>query len=74
MDEVTRMRLRERAREQGKLYPLIFARWHRQFPRDDDRDPREPRPCYGCDQTFAWRGYQGLCGWCYEARLSKATA
>lgn len=47
-----------------------FTRWRRRFPGAPDTDPREggAGPCAGdgC-QTFAWYGYGGLCGWCWEA-------
>jgi hypothetical protein len=48
----------------------VFSRWRRRFPdlNATDPDPRDERPCVGVDcQTFAWRGYDGLCGWCHEA-------
>lgn len=32
-------------------------------------DPRVDAPCTACEQTFAWEGFDGLCGWCYEERL-----
>ena len=49
----------------------VFTRWEEAFPAEaaTDRDPRGPYPCQGdgC-QTFEWRGYDGLCGWCHEQR------
>lgn len=49
----------------------VFDLWRRRFPDDDDTQAIDPRvdgdgPCRSCLQTFAWRGYDGLCGWCFE--------
>jgi hypothetical protein len=47
----------------------VFERWAIRFPEEAalDPDPRvtfgEGGPCCECEQTFAWRGYDGLCGW-----------
>jgi len=49
----------------------VFTRWEELFPAEasTDRDPRGRYLCRGdgC-QTFEWRGYAGLCGWCREGR------
>jgi len=49
----------------------VFTRWEESVPAEaaTDRDPRGRYPCKGdgC-QTFEWRGYAGLCGWCQEQR------
>jgi hypothetical protein len=29
-------------------------------------DPRARSICQECERAFAWRGYEPLCGWCYE--------
>jgi hypothetical protein len=52
------------------VYPdNVFERWRVRFPDDPDQeDPREPRVC-ACGQTFTWRGYDGLCGWCEWDRI-----
>lgn len=50
----------------------VLARWRRRFPEEAERDPDpqvnfgEGGPCRDCGQTFAWRGYEGLCGWCHD--------
>lgn len=57
----------------------VFARWRVRHPEEArrDDDPRSHEPCNGRDcQTFAWRGYEGLCGWCFEeeeASINEAT-
>jgi len=48
----------------------VFDRWERRFPEAAARN-RDPRGrsggiCRECGTTFAWFGYDGLCGWCYE--------
>jgi hypothetical protein len=50
----------------------VFARWRLRCPAEAEADP-DPRvrfgeggPCRECSTTFGWRGYDGLCGWCYE--------
>lgn len=45
-----------------------FTRWAARFPYRSarDSDPRETAPCACCGTTFAWHGYDGLCGWCFE--------
>ena len=45
-----------------------FTRWAERFPYQNaqDPDPREGPVCMACGQTFAWYGYEGLCGWCFE--------
>jgi hypothetical protein len=50
------------------VYPdNVYERWQIRFPEEAEIDP-DPRflcgPCRDCGQTFAWRGYDGLCGWC----------
>lgn len=52
----------------------VFTRWAKRFPLDDieDWDPREGQPCSECGTTFAWYGYDGLCGWCWEDRNESA--
>jgi hypothetical protein len=47
----------------------VFDRWVARFPHEAaiDRDPRGPMPCEGNScQTFAWKGYEPFCGWCFE--------
>jgi len=29
-------------------------------------DPRTDIVCHRCGQTFAWREFGELCGWCWE--------
>jgi hypothetical protein len=42
----------------------VLERWQLRFP-EEEGDPRDGcGPCRKCGQTFAWRGYDGLCGWC----------
>ena len=53
------------------VYPdNVFERWAINCPAEAEIDP-DPRVflgedgvCRDCQQTFAWRGYDGLCGWC----------
>lgn len=50
----------------------VFERWKLRCPEEAaaDPDPRSLVPCRGSEcQTFAWRGYDGLCGWCEHERL-----
>ena len=42
----------------------VFERWQIRFPAENEADPREGSPCRDCGTTFAWRGYDGRCGWC----------
>jgi hypothetical protein len=52
---------------QFPTHPLERWRIRHRVEAARDPDPRELRACSGHDcQTFAWRGYDGLCGWCYE--------
>jgi hypothetical protein len=47
----------------------IVRRWEQRHPDEAaaDSDPRSLTPCIGDEcQTFAWRGYEPYCGWCYE--------
>ena len=45
----------------------VFSRWRTRIADGGSVDPRADAPCAGDDcQTFAWRGYDGLCGWCFE--------
>ncbi len=57
------------AEELMALAAQLFARWENRFPARAalDRDPRDGGPCCECGTTFAWHGYEGRCGWCYEA-------
>jgi hypothetical protein len=47
------------------------GRWARRFPERAGTDPREDYECWSCGATFidtpAWYGYDGLCGWCWDA-------
>lgn len=45
----------------------VFSRWRARVTDARGTDPRDAFPCKSCHQTFAWRGYDGLCGWCFEA-------
>jgi hypothetical protein len=47
----------------------VFERWAIRFPDAKGRDPRGDGTCRGCGLTFAWRGYDGLCGWCEWYRM-----
>ena len=44
-----------------------IARWEAGAPGRKGADPRTGEPCQDCGRTFAWDGYDGLCGWCREA-------
>jgi hypothetical protein len=47
------------------VYPdNVFERWAIGVPDDPDPDPRQGFSCIECGTTFAWRGYDGLYGWC----------
>jgi hypothetical protein len=56
----------------GTTTELVFTRWEKQRPHEAavSRDPRGDACCRvdGC-QTFAWRGYDGLCGWCHDEQV-----
>jgi hypothetical protein len=57
------------APESDEVRNEVFARWERRHPDEAavEPDPRAtPRLCADCGQTFAWRGYEPLCGWCYD--------
>jgi hypothetical protein len=45
-----------------------YDRWCERFPAMAMSDPRDRDTCEECQQTFAWYGCNGLCGWCYEER------
>lgn len=48
---------------------FLYARWRRRNPEEAQREP-DPRVycdvCDGCRHGFGWRGYGGLCDWCWE--------
>jgi hypothetical protein len=50
----------------------VFDRWQRRFPGESDGDPRGDAPCARCGTTIEWRGYDGLCAWCYESEPGRA--
>ncbi len=55
----------------------VFELWAHRYPDAPDTDPRVGGngSCQGDEcQTFAWYGYGGLCGWCYELQINPFVA
>ncbi len=53
-------------------HPMLTGRliqqWRLSFPDAPENDPRVGGDgvCRKCGETFAWYGYEGLCGWCHD--------